>query len=208
MNLDTIRNFEWYNEPEFSLNSGMLVIKASSATDFWQDKHNNIKKDDGHFFFIKHSGDFELTVKWQKPEKIQELCQFGLLGRIDEQNWCKISAMQIQKEMFLFLSVTYFGVSDSVIVPLTLNFNTISYRLYYNKGVFSLSYSLDGQQFKAIRHFQMFQDFDNIDIGAYICNPNTIEPISNISYNMEKNGISNKLNSFQCELLDIDINHF
>ena len=47
MNLDTIRNFDWYNEPEFSFSSGALIIKPQAETDFWQDKRNNIKKDKG-----------------------------------------------------------------------------------------------------------------------------------------------------------------
>ena len=118
MNLDTIRNFDWYNEPEFSFSSGTLIIKAQAETDFWQDKHNNIKKDNGHFFFSRSSGNFELIVKWKRPKKTEEICQFGLMGRVDDQNWCKISVIKIQKEMFLFLSVTCLGISDSVIIPI------------------------------------------------------------------------------------------
>ncbi len=205
MNLDTIRNFDWYNEPEFSFSSGTLIIKASPSTDFWQDKRNNIKKDNGHFFFARHSEDFELTVKWQKPEKIQELCQFGLLGRIDDQNWCKISVIKIQKKMFLFLSVTCLGISDSVIVPIISDFATVNYRLYYSKGVFSLSYSLDEQEFRAIRHFQMYKDFDNIDIGAYICNPNLIVPHPDTSCDIKTNESTYNSKVFKCELLDIEI---
>ena len=80
MNLDTIRNFDWYNEPEFSFSSGALIIKAQSETDFWQDKRNNVKKNDGHFFFAKYSGDVELTIRWQKPKRIEELCHL----------WCNL----------------------------------------------------------------------------------------------------------------------
>ncbi len=199
MNLDTIRNFDWYNEPEFSFSSGTLIIKAQSETDFWQDKRNNVKKNNGHFFFAKYSGDFELTIRWQKPERIEELCQFGLMGRIDEQNWCKMSVTKIQNEMFLFLSVTHHGVSDSVIIPISSNFDIVNYRLYYSKGIFSLLYSLDEQNFRAIRHFQMFKDFADIDIGAYICNPNHLIPISGSSETKHNAEV------FMCKLLDIDI---
>ena len=205
MNLDTIRNFDWYNEPEFSFSSGALIIKAQSETDFWQDKRNNIKKDDGHFFFTQYSGNFELTVKWKKPKKIKELCQFGLMGRIDNQNWCKISVIKIQKELFLFLSVTWLGISDSVIIPLVSDFDKIRYRLYYSKGVFSLSYSIDEQQFIAIRHFQMFKDFNNIDIGAYICDPNPISPVADIGCATKINQHFDNVDIFKCELLGIEI---
>lgn len=205
MNLDTIRNFDWYNEPEFSFSSGTLIIKAQDETDFWQDKRNNIKKDDGHFFFARYSGNFELTVKWKRPKKTKELCQFGLMGRIDDQNWCKMSVIKIQKEMFLFLSVTCLGISDSVIVPIISDFATVNYRLYYSKGVFSLSYSLDEQEFRAIRHFQMYKDFDNIDIGAYICNPNPIVPHPDASCDIKTNESTYNSKVFECELLDIEI---
>ena len=208
MNLDTIRNFDWYNEPEFSFSSGALIIKPQAETDFWQDKRNNIKKDNGHFFFSRSSGNFELIVKWKRPKKTEEICQFGLMGRVDDQNWCKISVIKIQKEMFLFLSVTCLGISDSVIIPIVSDFNIVNYRLYYSKGVFSLSYSLDEQEFMAVRHFQMHKDFDYIDIGAYICNPNQIVPHPDINNDMKTKVTIGGSAFFECELLDIDINYF
>ena len=89
MRLETIRDFEWYNEPEFGFDAGCMRIKAAPQTDFWQDNRHNIRKDNGHFFFSRRNGNFTLTVKWQTQKDQPRWCQYGLMGRIDNNNWCK-----------------------------------------------------------------------------------------------------------------------
>ena len=51
MLLTNLRDFEWYNEPEdVSFEERGMAVLTKNKTDFWQSKHHNFKKDDGHFF--------------------------------------------------------------------------------------------------------------------------------------------------------------
>ena len=61
MILENLKNFEWYNEPaNVTFGSHELEITAAEGTDFWQSKHHNFFKDDGHFFFITQ----RISVAW------------------------------------------------------------------------------------------------------------------------------------------------
>ena len=55
MILENLKNFEWLNEPENVIFADKeMKIVAKKQTDFWQSKHHNFAKDDGHLFFFKN----------------------------------------------------------------------------------------------------------------------------------------------------------
>ncbi len=172
MHLETIRDFEWYNEPEFRFDSGAMLIKANPETEFWQDARRAVCKDNGHFFFIRHSGDVTLTVQW-KAEKEQDCsAQYGLMGRIDALNWFKVSLVrQPDRGHSLALSVTNLGHSDLTLLPLPRNMEIINLRLEILNGDFCLSYATDDGDFFRVRMFQMLVKYEQLKMGAYICNP-------------------------------------
>ena len=83
-------NFYWYNKPEYFVESEKLTIKTSPETDFWQRTHYGISRDNGHCLLLDRNKDFSIEVRTNfQPEKQYDQC--GLIVRIDENNWIKIS---------------------------------------------------------------------------------------------------------------------
>lgn len=172
MLLDALKNFEWMNEPqEMSFADIGVKIRAEEKTDFWQDFRHNLHQDSGHFFYREAAGDFELTVKWSFID-ISGFCQCGLMGRIDENNWFKISVLaEDTNRCQLAGVVTAFGISDMALQPINSENGEIWYRLRSEKGIFSLAYSVDGKDYNEVRLFQPLKDCSALKVGAYICNP-------------------------------------
>lgn len=174
MLLDSLRNFSWYNEPQnVRFNEEGMVVEAKPQTDFWQSKHHNFHKDDGHFFFNRISGDFTLTLKWSF-EKAFAFAQCGIMVRIDNLNWAKagILAPDLNRPQ-LGTIVTNHGASDWAVVPLASKQEplTMWYRLRRRNGDFIFYYSFDGNEFYQIRLFHLLNISAEVKAGAYICSP-------------------------------------
>ena len=172
MLLDVLKDFEWYNEPEnVRFNDAGMVIDTRAKTDFWQSTHHNFHKDDGHFFFTRIERDFELVVKWSF-EKACLFDQCGLMLRVDERNWFKVSLMsEDASRPKLGSSLTNFGYSDWAVVSLDSPLNEIWYKLRRNGGDYIAYYSLDGIVYNQLRLFHLINDNGELKAGAYACAP-------------------------------------
>ena len=148
MIFENLKNFEWYNEPaNVTFGSHELEITAAEGTDFWQSKHHNFFKDDGHFFFITQSTDFSCVVKW-RFENAVHFNQCGLMLRADED-----------------------GISDWAGAPLPENCNELWYKSVRHGDDYVVFYSVDGVNFIRVRQFALNSIDSDIKIGAYICAP-------------------------------------
>lgn len=172
MLLDALKHFEWYNEPEnVRFNDLGMVVNSRSKTDFWQSTHHNFHKDNGHFFFTRSQRNFTLTVQWHFEEAFQ-FDQCGLMLRVDERNWFKLSMMTENPQMpKLGTSLTNFGYSDWAVQDLITPVTDIWYRLRRNSGDYIAYFSLDGQKFKQLRLFHLINDNPEVKVGPYICSP-------------------------------------
>ncbi len=172
MRLETIGNFDWENEPDFSFLDDSIIIKPSKKTDYWQDKRHNICLNSGHFFYSPQTNDFSITAKWKIPEIIPQMAQFGLMSKINDSNWCKISLTKDKNDrLFILTSVTNDNISDFCKYPLIRQSASVYYKIQATDGIFSLSYSFDGINFNILRVFQFLKDSQAHKIGAYSCNP-------------------------------------
>ena len=172
MIFENLKNFEWYNEPaNVTFGSHELEITAAEGTDFWQSKHHNFFKDDGHFFFIRQSTDFNCVVKW-RFENAVHFNQCGLMLRADEHNWFKISVMSADEHNPEIGScVTKDGISDWAGAPLPENCNELWYKSVRHGDDYVVFYSVDGVNFIRVRQFALNLIDSDIKIGAYICAP-------------------------------------
>lgn len=173
MLLDALRNFEWLNEPqEFAFNERGLKITARPQTDFWQDKIGGYNKDDGHFFYGYKKGTFELTTRWRCGIPTN-FAQCGLMGRINEHIWFKISLFSKNgTNMNICCVVTDNGSSDMSLTPISSVGQEIWFRLKHNNnGVCELLYSQNGITFVAVRRFCLNEDDGGLQNGAFICAP-------------------------------------
>ena len=173
MLLDALRDFEWLNEPpEISFMERGVRMTSSPHTDFWQDKSIGYNKDDGHFFYGCREGAFSMTAHWRCGIP-SHFAQCGLMGRINEHYWFKISLFSKNGSVMNIGSVvTNDGNSDLALVPISGCNQEIWFRFKRDEqGVIELSYSLNDIVYIAVRRFRLNCDINNLESGVFICSP-------------------------------------
>jgi len=172
MRLESLIDFEWYNEPlNVSFEEKNVKIIAKPQTDFWQSLHHKIKKDNAHFFYKTLGGDFTLIIKWCF-KTAENFNQCGIMARIDERNWFKASIMskkQNAPEIGSCLTVGAF--SDWAGAPLSKMPTEIFFKLERRGDDFVCFYSLDSQKYTRLRQFYLRGIEPEIKAGAYIAAP-------------------------------------
>lgn len=172
MLLETLKEFDWLNEPQqVRFDNDGMHVRSREHTDFWCCARHNFRKDDGHFFFSYVLGDFCCDLNWSF-ESASAFEQCGIMLRLDVNNWFKLSVMSERSENpMLASSLTNEGYSDLATVALPANTKRIWYRLKKRKGCYIASYSPDGENYVEVRKFYLIHDSDEIKAGAYICSP-------------------------------------
>lgn len=172
MLLDALKDFCWYNEPlnvRF-VENGMLVDTVPE-TDFWQNSAHRLYRDNGHFFYTTKQGDFSTTVKW-KFSNIIASDQCGLMVRVDNRNWAKISLLCTDmRKLQIGSVVTDGGYSDWAVYPLNNLPDELWFRVVRKGNDFAMYFSVDGNSFERVRIFYFSQIEDAIKVGAYACSP-------------------------------------
>ncbi len=172
MILDSIRDFDWYNEPaNVCFTENGMQITTWPQTDFWQNIDNRFAKDDGHFFFFRTQGDFVLDAQWFF-EKIKNSAQCGAMVRFDERNWIKLGLLSqnIYRPQLGVVSANK-GSCDWSIVDLPETLNSLWLRIKKCGCDFVSYYSVDGQKYQVIRMTHLPMVSDEIKAGAYACSP-------------------------------------
>ena len=69
----------WLNEPQkWKQEGGQLSVFADAHTDFWRKTHYGFVRDNGHFYYEKVSGNFEIETEFRgKYESLYD--QAGLM---------------------------------------------------------------------------------------------------------------------------------
>ncbi|MCP4177449.1 MAG: DUF1349 domain-containing protein [bacterium] len=163
--------FHWFNKPEYFKTGDGLEIYTDLETDFWQRTHYGFKRDDGHCLFTKIKGDFTITthVKYT-PKKQYDQC--GLIARIDEQNWIKVSTEyeDINKSR-LGSVVTNLGYSDWATSDISSSSKEMWYRINRRDNDFLIENSIDGINWKQMRVTHLHSAKEEIEVGMYSCSP-------------------------------------
>lgn len=172
MFLDSLKSFQWYNEPAnvCFVEEGMLV-ETEEQTDFWQSNVHQIHKDSGHFFYTSKISDFSMTIKWRLDNAIAS-DQCGLMLRVNKYNWAKISLLSPDmRKIQIGCVVTKDGDSDWSSMPIEVKPKVIWFKAIRRTKDFMLFISLDGKEYNMIRMFSFLQADDTILAGAYACSP-------------------------------------
>ena len=172
MKLESLIDFEWYNEPENVIFSDQeMKIVAKPLTDFWQSIHHQIKKDNGHFFYKKISSNFSLRIKW-RFENATPFKQCGVMVASDERNWFKASILaKDENRPEIGTCLTLGGHSDWAGTHLQNMPDVIFYKLERRGDDFVCSYSLDGQTYIRLRQFYLHGIESEMKVGAYLASP-------------------------------------
>lgn len=170
-NKNISEEFYWFNEArEYYCDKG-LVIKTEADTDFWQRTHYGFKRDNGHCLLTKLRGDFSFTGHFEfEPQTIYDQC--GLIVRIDQDNWIKVSTEYENENISRLGSVvTNLGYSDWATTDISSEIKSMWYRISKNGNDFLIENSRDGENWKQMRITHLHQEIEELEVGIYACSP-------------------------------------
>jgi regulation of enolase protein 1 (concanavalin A-like superfamily) len=77
----------WFNEPQnWKQENDHFFIFADAHTDFWRKTHYGFIRDNGHFYYEKVTGNFEVETEFRG--RYQSLYdQAGVMVRLEETTW-------------------------------------------------------------------------------------------------------------------------
>jgi regulation of enolase protein 1 (concanavalin A-like superfamily) len=160
---------DWYNEPpQWSVQERTIVVQAGATTDFWRLTHDGGLRDSGHFYFQRHTGDFQATVK-VVGQYIALYDQAGLMIRIDEANWLKCGIEFVDGIQHISAVVTR-EYSDWSLIRPEQNPAALWLKLDRKGATVEVSYSLDGQTYHLFRQAYLSQ-VETVDVGVMCASP-------------------------------------
>jgi uncharacterized protein len=165
------RGFTWFNRPaHFEFHNG-LTIEPSGNTDFWQRTHYGFRRDDGHAFLKRVTGDFTFTTEARfKPLHRYDQC--GVFARVDAANWVKASVeYEADEPSKLGSVVTNLGFSDWATQEIGRSVSTMHYRLSRRESDVLIEWSRDGAVWKQMRITHLQATVEEIEVGIYACSP-------------------------------------
>jgi regulation of enolase protein 1 (concanavalin A-like superfamily) len=163
--------FFWYNEPpDYRLGNG-LEIYTAERSDFWQKTHYGFQRDDGHCLLTRQSGDFSVLthVEFQPQEQYD---QCGLMVRVNDQNWIKVSTeYEDDRTSRLGSVVTNLGYSDWATQDVPSSHREMWYRMSKRGNDFLIESSFDGEGWLQMRIAHLHTLKEQLQVGLYACSP-------------------------------------
>lgn len=164
-------DFHWFNEPKkFYLDQGLIMITAKE-TDFWQNTHYGFQRDNGHCLFTKIAGDFTLLTHVEFEPKSQ-YDQCGLMVRIDQENWIKVSTEFENMSLSRLGSVvTNLGYSDWATQDISSDQREMWYKINRRANDYLIHFSYDGRNWTQLRIAHLHPPHNEVQAGLYACSP-------------------------------------
>lgn len=162
---------EWRNKPQtYLVHRDYVIIATMPHTDMWQKTYFNIEKTNAPALLLATKQDltFKVKVDAQYQKKYD---QAGLLIYIDDHNWAKVG-IEYHNQAYSLLStvVTVDGRSDWSSAKLSSGITFMYYRLSHRNGEFRIDNSLNGQNYRQMRIFNL-PSMSKYKIGIYACSP-------------------------------------
>jgi regulation of enolase protein 1 (concanavalin A-like superfamily) len=129
----------WLNEPRnWKQENEFLVLSADTHTDFWRKTHYGFIRDNGHFYFEKVSGNFEVETEFRG--QYQSLYdQAGVMVRLDETTWLKTGVEFVNGIHYVSAVVTR-DFSDWSVLPFHDYPGSLRLRLKREGGAVTVEY--------------------------------------------------------------------
>ena len=168
-------NPEWIRRPKkVEIGDGKVVITTESGTDLWQRTYYGFQNDNAPALQAKTSEKyFSFVVKTQFESK-ERFDQCGVAMYLNSDNWFKASIeyenAQIQR---LGSVVTNHGYSDWATTDISSDVREMWYRFSRRESDYCIECSTDGEHFKQMRIFHMWEGAEEISFGIYACSPTT-----------------------------------
>lgn len=129
----------WYNEPRnWKLEDDHLTVFADAHTDFWRKTHYGFVRDNGHFYYEKVSGNFEIETEF-RGGYASLYDQAGVMVRLDETTWIKTGIEFVHGVHHVSAVVTR-DYSDWSVVPFYGYSGSLRLRLKREGGAVTIDY--------------------------------------------------------------------
>jgi uncharacterized protein len=135
----------WFNEPRnWKQENGHLTVFAEAHTDFWRKTHYGFVRDNGHFYYERVSGNFEVETEFRgRYESLYD--QAGLMVRLDQTTWLKTGIEFVNGIHYVSAVVTR-DYSDWSVLPFYNYPGSLQLRLKREEGAVTIEYgSPDGE---------------------------------------------------------------
>ena len=159
----------WLNEPRnWKQENDHLSVFADAQTDFWRKTHYGFVRDNGHFYYEKISGDFEVETEFRgKYETLYD--QAGIMVRLDETTWVK-SGVEFVNGVHHVSAVVTRDFSDWSVVPLRRYPGFLRLRLKREGGTVIIEYSIDDGQWIMFRTAHL-STVPELQVGRMVAAP-------------------------------------
>jgi len=129
----------WFNEPRnWKQENGFLSVFADTHTDFWRKTHYGFIRDNGHFYYEKVAGNFEVETEFRgKYESLYD--QAGVMIRLDETTWMK-TGIEFVNGVHHVSAVVTRDYSDWSVVPFHSYPGSLRLRLKREGGAVTVEY--------------------------------------------------------------------
>lgn len=167
-------NYFWINEPKtYQLEHDSLTLQTEPGTDFWQRTFYGFQNDNAPAFVMptkEREFSFTINVRYA-PQQLFD--QAGIIVYQDSENWFKASIeFETGENSKLGSVVTNHGFSDWATTDVQSGSEiNVSYRLSRRNEDFLIESALDGNIFRQMRIFHLFEATGLVQIGVYACSP-------------------------------------
>src|SRR5260370_24934444 len=140
----------WFNEPHnWKQDNDKLTVFADPQTDFWRKTHYGFVRDNGHFYYEKISGNFEVETEFRgKYETLYD--QAGIMVRVDETTWVKCG-VEVANGVHHASAVVTRDFSDWSAVPLRSYPGFLRLRLKHGMAEALIEFSADAGPYVTMR---------------------------------------------------------
>ena len=159
----------WLNEPQKrKQEGGQLSVFADAHTDFWRKTHYGFVRDNGHFYYEKVSGNFEIETEFRgKYESLYD--QAGLMVRLDETTWMK-TGIEFVNGIHHVSAVVTRDYSDWSVVPLHAYHGSLRLRLKREGGAITIEYFASDGGWIMFRTAYL-STADELEVGRMVAAP-------------------------------------
>ena len=159
----------WLNEPQkWKQEGGQLSVFADAHTDFWRKTHYGFVRDNGHFYYEKVSGNFEIETEFRgKYESLYD--QAGLMVRLDEKTWMK-TGIEFVNGIHHVSAVVTRDYSDWSVVPLHAYHGSLRLRLKREGGAITIEYFASDGGWVMFRTAYL-STADELEVGRMVAAP-------------------------------------
>ena len=160
----------WLNEPPFwAMDDGILRVRSGERTDFWQGTHYGFHRDNGHFLWRRHAGEFTASTTFDgRYETLYD--QAGMMVRFDATRWIKFGIEYTNSAKHLSVVVTN-GHSDWSVQRLDDGCGPVSVRVTRLGDAMFVQYKTGARPWAMARLAYFPPEMRELQVGIAFCSP-------------------------------------